>query len=176
MVQKNKFSIKIVISTNHFHSINFDRKWLLSDCFVCMCTLFAISRATHLLDTDRYTMPCEHSKYNFDCIFFYLIQRFIGISHIPLHLLGFNLYNFVWIRLFTSCSQHLNCVFCYIVLSLCMCMVRNQFSKFDFWIILGDLCQLCTHPHIIQQSRAYSFWHPFKSVGKSTDWIIGWTP
>lgn len=99
MVQKNKFPIKIVISTKHFHSINFDRKWLLSCCFVCMCnlegTLFAISRATHLLDTDRYTMPCEHSKYNFDCIFFYLIQRFIGISHIPLHLLGFNLYNFV---------------------------------------------------------------------------------
>lgn len=74
MVQKNKFPIKIVISTNHFHSINFDRKWFLSRCFVCMCnlegTLFAVSRATHLLDTDRYTMPCEHSKYNFDCIFF----------------------------------------------------------------------------------------------------------
>lgn len=99
MVQKNKFPIKIVISTNHFHSINFDRKWFLSRCFVCMCnlegTLFAVSGATHLLDINRYTMPCEHSKIQFRLHFFYLIQRFIGISHIPLHLLGFNLYNFV---------------------------------------------------------------------------------
>lgn len=107
MVQKNKFSIKIVISTNHFHSINFDRKWFLSRCFVCMCnsevTLFAVSRATHLLDTDKYTMPCEHSKYNFDCIFFFSFKDLLEflIFHFTFWLSSCTIvfYEFVYLHL-----------------------------------------------------------------------------